>query len=424
MEIFEDILEFSIDLFDTVFSLGINYIGYVRHKRNYTYFGDPKNIPFDVIEAVKFGPLGLHKFFPAFYMFPLVIVTSIYSLLLMITGKIAKYSLGYPIGIIIGGMSLCITALLNFMRTLKGASKPPTPTSAQLPQRSHIPTPKERLALRAFAEKKNVLQRKLTLLTQLIDGEVVRLNPLCVQHEQVVEDFNRLTSQLTYTTSDKYASKIFDYETKKRMVRSSCQCGQYAQSRHGCTICYTPMFISIEERIPIYGPDYEKITRATAACITIEAQLQNLSLQTANPPSVYVQRVTMFRIREKLANINLETVLEEKTLTHQLEIYKEILNKDVTPYFSEHHPTTFKKLDYLPISQYAELILASCYIQKIAPKNPTDEEKSTPTTIVKPKQSARTQLPEVLERKIAEMFVSSDVPNEDMKLIFARFKRS
>lgn len=65
-------------------------------------------------------------------------------------------------------------------------------------------------------------------------------------------------------------------------------------------------------------------------------------------------------------------------------------------------------------------------IQNLAPQNLTEEEKLALTTTSpteEPKQSTHTELPEELQRKIADILVSSDVSDEDKNLIFATFKK-
>lgn len=124
-ELFFYLSEFIADFFDSVCSLAINYEAHVKHKRvlqDYDRFIDKnekvrkaEDVEFNFRTAFDTGPLWTHETPLVFFM---ILVAPVTVPTLMLTGKIARYCIGYPIGALCGGIAAGISWLAEKVSSL------------------------------------------------------------------------------------------------------------------------------------------------------------------------------------------------------------------------------------------------------------------------------------------------------------------
>lgn len=350
--------------------------------------------------------------------------SSIWPIPFYLIGKLAKYVIGFPLGIVAGLFAGGIVGIVNLFKNKKvnDIEKEVSPTShtATFNPVSHelkkegmrnlflsdvditsnrpifntefnefkkegihnlllssgkdgVPVQdtnikkKAKIYQSALNEKKVKLRNKIDLLGVLIEDKITLLNQRCKIHDEILTHCDQLQSQLNDEGLIAHSAQKFSHNQPYTEKKMSCPCG-FVKS-YICPHCKMPA-ISHEtiKTTPIYVPDTAKRNLAKRNCVSIAKELASEKEKTLLTQAEYTKREDLIEIKEKLCQfISLvSNVQNENKLLELLTNYSIILS-EVEKHMSEEK--SFRKNDYLPKSDYAQSIIAAMMIRQTSRGN-------------------------------------------------------
>jgi hypothetical protein len=326
-----------------------------------------------------------------------------------------KYTVGYVLGGIAGACAAAFTAVTNYFQ--------PTPTEENIQEEQediisiasssdhdeditveNLPTPREALKTQikidAHQEKKEQLRSKITMLTDTITEEIVRLNDICQPYDLIFNRRQKLQQQLNKAQNNLNAmeTRNFSVERNDRRISQGNQrtYGQPDNTIYACKCCsrkVTKTSPEVHSRNNFnwmnnhtlhcdapnnrgaWGQNYCKLEKTNKVMLTelvpnhtLRAQAQaalpgiNDALQLDKnqlppKPQEYAPRAQLRKITSELYYLGPNyPVLNRNVLSATLERYKTIL-RQAAACFS---PEAFNIKDFFPKSDYA-----SCVVNKI-----------------------------------------------------------
>ncbi len=303
------------------------------------------------------------------------------------TGELATYVIGYPLGVLAGGIAASVVFFVNLFKT-KGHQVPnspaltpaaPTPivesVSAEvstpiaaavvstpvvrpIPALA-VPTPtpsneqiKATVQLKKIKEQQTSLKTKNQLLQTYIDQKTISLSAECqvydANKEQILTLKNRLAAE---ENKQCYATKQDGYRMEKKKEISVYHRYHYPNM--------PPIYITKETMIPKIVPDYEARTTAAGQCVLLTQQLKELSMIA--PPAAYQARGTLRDLQQRLKQLP-HTARTDVDLSVQHAAYLTILN-DVASVVS--NDPRFKVNHFKPTSQRATCAYVSFWVKRL-----------------------------------------------------------
>lgn len=313
---------------------------------------------------------------------------------LFFTGTLAKYIIGYPLGVLIGGIAAGIIFFINLFKTKShdvlnsfgSTSIAPTPTSQSAPTVAansvFVPVSTATMStsgdkatplpaipfveltpsaeeIKATVRRKKIKEKQLSLreknqaLQTHIGQEIINLSVQCqvydAHNNQILELKNRL-AEAQHTQN--HATKCAGYHTKTAIEFSP-----------GLQFMYpnTPSlwYISKDIQVPSVVADHVARTTAAEQCTLLRQQLNDLG--TMEPPTAYQARAALRDLKQRLERL-CYTAITDADLSVQHATYMTVLN-DVASAFSD--DPKFRVNDFKPTSEYATCAYVSFWIKRL-----------------------------------------------------------
>lgn len=293
------------------------------------------------------------------------------SLPFYLLGKSAKYLIGFPLGLLCGGIAFGLTAMVNYfnnagiekMRNDKTLIKPshhvikntlyqpPTLNIAHVDLEAKADI---NIELEALQEKKKVLTEKINEVVALLRQKIHELSPVCLPYEKARDRYNDLLHK------KHMISHILQIK-RSNVIHTCCACGSktFSAASSICTMCHSGILF----------PSVTQVMKSETEINLVEQKLQKEFNNTPPlPPTEFTVKASLAAKKQEFTLLmrGVNQAANESTLLGLLKQFRGILIS-VHQFFTPEE--NFNSEHYLPKSNYAQCLSAMVMINKSAGEN-------------------------------------------------------
>ncbi|MBA3536504.1 MAG: hypothetical protein H0T84_07840 [Tatlockia sp.] len=286
---------------------------------------------------------------------------------LYLFGKLVTFTIGYPLGFIFGVLGAGIVAFINLFRNEKVNDRPLRSKNDQ--SLVYSKSEKEQslnmdaIELVNYNKKKEQLTDKINKLEQVLETEIAFLNSFCTVHENHLKQYNDLNASLRSKTYLAENAKKFSHNEINTTLVPNCFLLKLGKMNTSKTTL-TP----VSQSIPVYVPDEAQRNLAKKECESLNKEIKEFGTVSPNKPIQFNKRESLRSIKDEVKNLHsfVKSVKDDIALSHGIKSYKKYLEQLEPPLFRDNQ---YKKINYLPICDYSELMFASLMVKQLTKGN-------------------------------------------------------